>query len=97
MTSSYDEMRRSRRGYYWGLAKRYVPVVYDSSVVLFRAEEEDLFGLGAIVEKELGWKNLVSGRLETIDIAGTHMGLLKKPHVVTVAAVAYSRINGFAG
>ena len=90
---SYDEMRRYRGKYYWTLGKGYAAEAYDGPVVLFRAKAEKLVGPGFIAEEDMGWGSLVRGWFDIVDMEGSHMGLLTKPHVAQLAAVVHSRID----
>lgn len=60
----------------------YVPQVYSGRAILFRSESQSLY---TDRYPELGWRDLVAGGIEIQDIPGTHMTLIKEPHVRVLA------------
>lgn len=90
---SYEEMGKFRSQYYWTLGKHYDPLPYTGSVLLVRATATKLFGLGYIHDEQLGWRDLVTGNLETIKIDGTHIGILQQPHVSELVSSLCKRIG----
>ncbi len=61
--------------------RNYVPKVYDGSVTLFWASE-DLRTSKDLVE---GWRALAGGGMEVHEIPGTHLDIVKEPHVSELA------------
>src|SRR6185503_6746200 len=59
----------------------YVPQIYDGRVTLFWASA-DLRAYD-VVE---GWKVLVAGGAEVQEISGTHLNMIKEPHVAELAS-----------
>ena len=57
-------------------ANRYRPSSYSGEVLLLRAEDAERDWDGAS-----GWRDVVKGRLEVVDVPGDHVGMLKPPHV----------------
>ena len=57
-------------------ANRYRPPSYSGEVLLLRAEDAERDWDGAS-----GWRDVVKGRLEVVDMPGDHVGMLKPPHV----------------
>ena len=62
--------------------RNYVPRVYDGSVTLFWASE-DLRTSKDLVE---GWRALAGAGMEVHEIPGTHLDIIKAPHVNDLAA-----------
>jgi amino acid adenylation domain-containing protein len=62
--------------------RSYVPKVYDGRVTLFWASK-DLRTSKDLVE---GWRALAGGGLEVHEIPGTHLDIIKEPHVGELAA-----------
>lgn len=89
---SYEDMGTFRSEYYWALSKKYSPLPYAGTVLLIRATAEELFGRGYTLDEQLGWQDLVTGRLETIRLEGTHTGILQQPHVSELASVVRARM-----
>src|SRR6266403_3610007 len=61
--------------------RNYVPKVYEGSVTLFWASE-DLRTSKDLIE---GWRALVGGGMEVHEIPGTHLDIIKEPHVSELA------------
>jgi aspartate racemase len=61
--------------------RNYVPKVYEGSVTLFWASE-DLRTSKDLVE---GWRALAAGGMEVHEIPGTHLDIIKEPHVSDLA------------
>jgi thioesterase domain-containing protein len=61
--------------------RNYVPKVYEGSVTLFWASE-DLRTSRDLVE---GWRALAGGGMEVHEIPGTHLDIIKEPHVSELA------------
>ena len=57
-------------------ANRYRPPSYQGEVLLLRAEDAERDWDGAS-----GWRDVVKGPLEVVDVSGDHVGMLKPPHV----------------
>ena len=62
--------------------RNYVPKVYDGLVTLFWASE-DLRTSKDLVD---GWRALAGGGIEVHEIPGTHLDIIKEPHVSDLAA-----------
>jgi amino acid adenylation domain-containing protein len=62
--------------------RNYVPEVYEGSITLFWASE-DLRTSKDLVE---GWRALAGGGMEVHEISGTHLDIIKEPHVSDLAA-----------
>ena len=61
--------------------KDYVPQVYSGHATLFAASDD----LTAAYDVEEGWRELLGGRLEKVEISGNHMDIIKEPHVRVLA------------
>ena len=57
----------------------YVPQVYSGSITLFKAMDQKV-GVSAILDPELGWRDLAAGGLEIHEVPGTHLGMLQDPY-----------------
>ncbi|HSP61988.1 MAG TPA: amino acid adenylation domain-containing protein [Pyrinomonadaceae bacterium] len=62
-------------------AHRYVPQAYDGKVTLFWACD-DLRASNDLVK---GWRALAMGGIEVQEIPGTHLNIIKEPHVAELA------------
>jgi thioesterase domain-containing protein len=62
-------------------AHRYVPRAYDGRVTLFWACD-DLRASNDLVE---GWRALAAGGIDVQEIPGTHLNIIKEPHVAELA------------
>ncbi len=62
--------------------KHYLPQVYSGTATLFWCEYQSLY-----IDRypDLGWGQLVTGGVESIDIPGEHLSLLAEPHVRVLA------------
>ena len=65
----------------WLAAHNYVPQLYDGRVTLFWASS-DLRASFDLVE---GWRVLVPRGIEVQEISGTHLNIIKEPHVAELA------------
>jgi thioesterase domain-containing protein/aryl carrier-like protein len=61
-------------------AREYVPQIYDGKVTLFWASG-DLRAYDVVD----GWHVLAAGGTEVLEIAGTHLNIIKEPHVAELA------------
>jgi thioesterase domain-containing protein/acyl carrier protein len=62
--------------------RQYVPQVYDGHVTLFWASTD----LRASVDFVEGWRALASGGIDVHEIPGTHLDIVKEPHVTELAS-----------
>ncbi len=69
--------------------RRYVPTVYEGYVTLFWASQD----LRASVDFVEGWRELAAGGLEVHEIPGTHLDLVKEPHVSELASKLQSCLD----
>ncbi len=60
--------------------REYVPQPYPGRVTLFKATER-VDAATSSVDPNLGWGKLAAGGLETYEVPGDHLGMLKEPHV----------------
>ncbi|HVS80635.1 MAG TPA: amino acid adenylation domain-containing protein [Pyrinomonadaceae bacterium] len=60
--------------------KDYVPQAYSGSVTLFLASD-----LTADYDLHDGWRELVEGSIDTYEIPGNHINIIKEPHVGALA------------
>jgi thioesterase domain-containing protein/acyl carrier protein len=60
--------------------KEYVPQTYQGDLTLFLATD-----LTAGYDLQHGWRELVDGRIETHEISGNHLNMIKEPHVRALA------------
>lgn len=67
---------------HWKAIAKWVPRPYQGKVVLFRASKQ-LSGLMA--DEYLGWKTLLNGNLEILEIPGHQQNLLRQPNVSYLA------------
>src|SRR5439155_20003295 len=65
----------------WLAARDFVPGLYDGQVTLFWASQD----LRASFDLVAGWRVLAEGGLEVHEIPGTHLDLIKAPHVSELA------------
>jgi thioesterase domain-containing protein len=65
----------------WLAAQNYRPQTYDGRVTLFWASQD----LRAKFDMLEGWRALARGGVELIEVAGTHLDIIKEPHVGDVA------------
>jgi thioesterase domain-containing protein/acyl carrier protein len=88
-TSSFHPRIFGMEAYLALSAKEYVPQPYGGDMVLFIAEEslemQPRFGAG--------WARSVLGRLEMLEIPGTHQKILDLPHVTRLAREFQKRIH----
>jgi non-ribosomal peptide synthetase component F/thioesterase domain-containing protein/acyl carrier protein len=61
--------------------REYVPQIYNGEVNLFWASSD----LRASVDLVEGWRALAGGGIEVHEIPGTHLDIVKEPHVSTLA------------
>jgi amino acid adenylation domain-containing protein len=61
--------------------REYVPQVYDGKVTLFWASED----LRTSIDLVEGWRVLAGGGMEVHEIPGSHLDIVKEPHVGEVA------------
>jgi thioesterase domain-containing protein len=62
-------------------ARAYLPQAYDGPITLFWASR-DLRASYDLVE---GWRALAAGEMEVHEIPGTHLDIIKEPHVAELA------------
>jgi thioesterase domain-containing protein/acyl carrier protein len=65
----------------WLAARDYVPHLYDGKVTLFWASKD----LRASFDLVAGWRVLAEGGMEVHEIPGTHLNIIKDPHVSELA------------
>jgi aspartate racemase len=66
----------------WLAARNYVPGLYDGKVTLFWASKD----LRASFDLVAGWRVLAESGMEVHEIPGTHLDIIKEPHVSELAA-----------
>jgi len=59
--------------------------VYDGLVVLMKAKDHSAWGHGVTFLQDYGWNQFVKGGVESYEIDGNHLGIIKKPNVSTLA------------
>ena len=69
--------------------REYVPQIYDGHVTLFWASSD----LRASVDFVEGWRALAGGGIEVHEIPGTHLDIVKEPHVSELATKLRSCLN----
>lgn len=62
--------------------REYVPQVYDGKVTLFWASED----MRTSIDMVEGWRVLAGGGIEVHEIPGSHLDIVKEPHVQELAA-----------
>jgi amino acid adenylation domain-containing protein len=74
--------------YQFRLQRDYVPGPYAGRVTLLRAQEQNAQSVvGALLAgRDLGWGRVARGGVEVVVVPGRHLTVLKKPHVVELAA-----------
>lgn len=72
-----------RQNIYRDATSRYQPRPYGGSALLVRAQEKGFFN-SDIADETYGWGNLVAD-LEMCDVPGDHIGMLREPHVASLA------------
>ena len=65
----------------WLAASEYVPHLYDGRITLFWASND----LRAKFDLLEGWQSLARGGMEVIEVPGTHLDMIKEPHVAELA------------
>ena len=65
----------------WLAAQKYCPRPFDGRVTLFWASK-DLRANTDLVE---GWQTLARGGVDIHEISGTHLDMIKEPHVADLA------------
>lgn len=73
--------------------KAYVPKPYSGQVTLFRALNRPLLNTR---DPQAGWQVLAPGRVQVLDIPGSHEGMFKKPHVYYLAQKVRECMNQIA-
>src|SRR5438552_2955291 len=68
--------------------KDYTPQTYSGDITLFLATD-----LTADYDSHDGWRELVRGEIETYEIPGNHINIIKEPHVGALAEKLRSCIN----
>ena len=58
---------------------------YPGDAILFRATDLSDFP-GVRIDRDLGWRRLIKGNLEIVDLPGNHLGILRPPNVHIMAA-----------
>ena len=69
--------------------RSYTPQVYDGKVTLFWASA-DLRSSRDLVE---GWRALAGGGIEVHEIPGSHLDIVKEPHVGELASKLVSSLH----
>jgi thioesterase domain-containing protein len=69
--------------------RAYEPKVYDGKVTLFWASED----LRSSIDLVEGWRVLAGGGIEVHEIPGSHLDIIKEPHVGELAAKLSSRLE----
>jgi amino acid adenylation domain-containing protein len=64
----------------FGAVRDYVPQTYSGDVTLFLASD-----LTSGYDLQDGWRELVDGSIESHEISGNHINIIKEPHVRTLA------------
>ena len=70
-----------------GLMRRYVPDVYDGSIVFFKATESD--------DPEPLWTGLATGGITIHKLPGRHLDMLKEPTVSKTASLVREHLEAF--
>jgi amino acid adenylation domain-containing protein len=65
----------------WMAAREYTPKIFDGRVTLFWASQD----LRAKFDMVEGWRTLASGGIDLREVPGTHLDLIKEPHVGELA------------
>jgi hypothetical protein len=65
----------------WLAAREYTPHVYDGQITLFWASKD----LRAKFDLLEGWQALALGGMEVHEVPGTHLDMIKEPHVEVLA------------
>jgi thioesterase domain-containing protein len=68
--------------------KDYQPQIYSGDVTLFLATD-----LTADYDSRDGWRELVKGRIDTHEIPGNHLNIIKEPGVRTLAEKLHVCLN----
>lgn len=64
------------------LIRRYRARSYDGPVTVMRTRQGRLMAFG---RGDLGWRSVIRGALDIIDVPGTHINLLEAPYIMSVA------------
>jgi aspartate racemase len=65
----------------WMAAREYTPHFYDGRITLFWASKD----LRAKFDLLEGWQSLARGGMEVHEVPGTHLDMIKEPHVAELA------------
>ena len=71
-------------------AAKYVPRPYQGDVVLFRVEKQLR---GMVAGEHLGWKEILTGNLDVVDIPGHQQNLLHQPNISCLARELNGRLT----
>jgi amino acid adenylation domain-containing protein len=74
----------------------YCPQVYSGTITLFKAMDQKV-GVSALLDPELGWRDLAAGGLEIHDIPGSHLGMLQDPHAQVLGESLRASIDRATG
>jgi thioesterase domain-containing protein len=76
---------------YWP-GKDFKPTIYDGDIVVFRLPKQPFH---YIRDKDLGWGRRVRGKVEIVQVPGTHGLILRNPGVSVVGREIEARINAY--
>jgi thioesterase domain-containing protein len=68
---------------HWRTLTHYVPRVYPGRITLFRARAQDLFFMQ---KPDLGWGELALGGVDIKIIPGSHVTIMRQPHIHVLRA-----------
>jgi amino acid adenylation domain-containing protein len=71
----------------------YIPQMYLGKITLFKSMETERMVESGNFDAQLGWGNYAAGGLETINVPGDHLGILKEPNVAILAQELKTCIN----
>jgi amino acid adenylation domain-containing protein len=87
-----------RESIYLRAIEAYDPQIqsYPGSALLFRALDR-ANGAGVTIDPWCGWRNVIEGGIETVDVPGDHLEMLREPWVDVVASALRERLEKLDG
>jgi amino acid adenylation domain-containing protein len=93
------ELKDLRHELYARALDAYDPQIrkYAGSMLLFRARDRSVTDRNAQIDPWYGWRDVVDGDIEVVDVPGTHLDILRAPSVELVATAIRKRLTSGAG
>ena len=68
--------------------------LYDGDVVLMKAKDHSSWGKGISFLPDYGWSRFIKGDMESYEIEGDHLSIIKKPNVSQLAKYLTPYLQG---